>query len=87
VSINPHRARDSLNAPPNTHPTTQNQNTKQALQTALEQSRKEGKTKGDLARRLLEEKDKEIAALRATLERRYGEWLCVWMGMDGWVSG
>ena len=39
------------------------------LQGEVEKGRKEGKVKGDLARKLLEEKDKEIEALHRTLEQ------------------
>ncbi len=41
-----------------------------ALQGEVEKARKEAKTKGDMARKLLEEKDKEIDALRRALEQR-----------------
>lgn len=40
----------------------------QALQAALEKARKEAKAKGDLARKMLEEKDREIASLRTAIE-------------------
>lgn len=42
---------------------------RQALQGDVEKARREAKAKGDVARKLLEEKDREIGALRGALER------------------
>ena len=49
---------------------TQNLKTHQALQADLDKAQREGKAKATLARKLLEEKDREIALLRAAVEQQ-----------------